>query len=493
MTDKLILAIDQGTTNTKVLLVDRRGTCVAQSSCPVDISFPRPAWVEQDPLAIWQSVQQAIDTCLQAAGDPPLAAIGISNQRESGLIWERASGKPVGPLVSWQCRRGTALCDSLRDQKNQSLLLERTGLALDPMFTASKIRWLLDNIPDGHKRAAAGELCAGTVDSWLLWNFTGGAAHRCDVSNASRTLLFNIETLRWDEDLLELFGVPAAILPEVCHSSFWFGETVQLGRLAAGIPVASMIGDSHAALFGHASFKPGSVKATYGTGSSLMTRITELTRSSHGISTTVAWGYQGVAHALEGNILVTGAAVQWLGDVLGALSPSQVADLAASVESTEGVYLVPALVGLGAPHWNADARGLLTGLTRGTTSRHIARAVIESIAYQIRDVFDVMAAETGGQLQLLLADGGMTRNNMLMQFQADILGCPVQRNNTADLSAMGAAYLAGLTVGMWASLDEIEALPRSTDRFEPQLTSEAREALYSGWKEAIARTIYKPA
>jgi glycerol kinase len=354
------------------------------------------------------------------------------------------------------------------------------------------MRWLLDHAPQGRARAERGELCIGTVDSWLLWNLTGGVRHQCDVTNASRTQLFNLRTLGWDPELLDIYGVPLAALPEVQPSSFLFGETAQVGHLPAGVPIGSLIGDSHGALFGHGGFAPGSVKATYGTGSSLMSPISEVTFSRRGISTTIAWGQPKVVYALEGNIYVTGAAVQWLGDLLGLDQASQVADLAASVDSAEGVYVVPAFVGLGAPHWDDGARGLVTGLTRGSTAAHLARAVVESIAYQIRDVFEEMGQDTGETLRVLFADGGASRNDLLMQFQADLLGCPVLRNNSTVLSALGAAYLAGLTVGVWASQDEIAALPRSIDQFEPRLTATERESLVAGWRQAIARTLFKP-
>ncbi len=488
--DQLILAIDQGTTNTKAILIDSQGNPLAEASEPVDVTFPRPGWVEQDPLAIWQSVRTAIDGCLQAAENPRPAAVAISNQRESAVVWERETGQPVGPLVSWQCRRTAPFCDALRAQGLAPTVLERTGLTLDPMFTAPKIRWLLDNTPEGHARAEQGELCAGTVDSWLLWNLTGAKQHRCDVTNASRTQLLNLRTCEWDDDLLGIYGIPEVALPEIRRSSALFGETVSLGLLEGGVPIGSMIGDSHGAMFGHGRYTPGSVKATYGTGSSLMTPISAIKMSKRGISTTVAWGEKTVVYALEGNIYVTGAAVQWLRDLLGLKSASEVADLAASVESTEGVYVVPAFVGLGAPHWDNAARGLVTGLTRGSSAAHLARAVIESIAYQIRDVFDVIAEEAGEPLRVLLADGGASRNDQLMQFQADIVGCPVLRNNSTYLSALGAAYLAGLTVGVWSSPEEIAALPRSLDRFEPRLSDYERERLYTGWNQAVARTMF---
>ncbi|HVO68629.1 MAG TPA: FGGY family carbohydrate kinase, partial [Aggregatilineaceae bacterium] len=385
--DDFILAIDQGTTNTKALLIDAGGVSVAEASQPVHVSFPQPGWVEQDPLEIWHSVRQAVDGCLASAGNPPLAAVAISNQRESAVLWDRGTGEPVGPLVSWQCRRSAPICDAVRARGLAATVQEKTGLTVDPMFSASKMRWLLEHAPQGRARAERGELCIGTVDSWLLWNLAGGVRHQCDVTNASRTQLFNLRTLQWDPELLDIYGVPLTALPEVQPSSFLFGETVQVGQLPAGVPIGSLIGDSHGALFGHGGFKPGSVKATYGTGSSLMSPISEVTFSKRGISTTIAWGQQEMVYALEGNIYVTGAAVQWLGDLLGLDQPSQVADLAASVDSAEGVYVVPAFVGLGAPYWDDGARGLVTGLTRGSMAAHLARAVVESIAYQIQDVF----------------------------------------------------------------------------------------------------------
>ena len=489
----MILAIDQGTTNTKVVLVDADGNIRHKASCPVDVTFPQPGWVEQDPVLLWQSVQNAVDACLTAAGDPVPAGIAITNQRESVMAWERATGKPVGPMVIWQCRRTSAFCEMLRGQGLESMIREHTGLPLDPLFSASKIRWLLDRTPDGHRRAEKGELCAGTVDSWVLWNLTGGKAHRCDVSNASRTQLLNLRTANWDGALLAVFGIPAAMLPEVMPSNTHFGETVGQGGLPAGVPVASMIGDSHAALFGQSGFKPGAVKATYGTGSSLISPLSALAFSERGIATTVAWGLdENVVYALEGNISATGSAVQWYADLLGLDNPAEAAALATRADHADGLYIVPAFVGLGAPHWQEKARGLITGITRGTTAAHLARAVVESIAFQIRDVFDAMAEEASASLDILLADGGGSCNDMLMQLQADLLGRPVLRNNASDISALGAAYLAGLTLGFWGSTDELAALPRSLDRFEPQWSEATREAAYDGWRHAIARTLYDP-
>jgi glycerol kinase len=487
---KAILAIDQGTTNTKALLVDAAGAVVSRASRPLQQTYPHPGWVEQDAAAIWQSVQEAIDECLRTAGEHELVAIAITNQRESVMLWDRQTGQPVGPVVIWQCRRTAPFCEQLRARGLERMLRERTGLTIDPLFSASKARWLLDNIEGARARAGNGELYLGTMDSWVLWNLTGRAVHACDVTNASRTQLFDLRQLKWDEELLALFGIPAAILPEVKSSSAVYGASVKSGRLQSSIPIASLIGDSHAALYGQAGFQPGTVKATYGTGSSLMTLTAEPVISEQGLSTTIAWGRERISYALEGNISVTGAAVQWLGEFLGLPDPARdAARLAASVTDSAGLYVVPAFVGLGAPYWNEAARGLMTGITRGTTAAQAARAIIESIAYQIRDVFDVMDAASPAGLSALLADGGGSGNDLLMQFQADILGRPVLRCISPDVSALGAAYLAGLAVGLWKSEEEIAELPRPRDCFEPRLSSSKRDELYAGWRQAVGRAL----
>ncbi len=497
MTEHL-LAIDQGTTNTKVLLVDGAGRIVARASRPLGQSYPRPGWVEQDSGEIWLSVRAATDACLHEAGGPPLAGVAITNQREAVLLWERATGKPLGPCIGWQCRRTASFCQDLRARGLEPLLRARTGLTIDPLFSASKARWLLDHTPDGRKRAERGELCLGTVDSWLLWNLTGGE-HACDVSNASRTQLFNLRDLGWDEELLQIFGIPSPVLPRIGPSSGIYGQTMAGGQMRAGVPVASMIGDSHAALFGHASFLPGSVKATYGTGSSLMTPTQAVVSSGRGISSTVAWGMAmpdgGIraTYALEGNILCTGAGVEWLGQILGLPDPGKdIEALATRVRDNGGVYFVPALAGLGAPHWSETARGVLCGLTRGCTTARLARASLEAIAYQVGDVLEVMEAEASQSLSVLLADGGASRNDLLMQFQADIIGRPVQRSDSPDLSALGAAYLAGLATGMWRTEAEIEGLAKHGRLFEPHMPEEERARLYAGWRDALARTLYEP-
>ncbi len=488
-----ILAIDQGTTNTKALVVSPTGAILARSSQPTAIRYPQPGWVEQDALEVWRCTRAAIAECLSALDKPDLAAVAITNQRETALVWERATGRPVGPCVVWQCRRSAPFCNQLKQEGAEPLLRERTGLQVDPMFSASKLHWLLDHTEDGFHRAGQGELCAGNIDAWVLWNLTGGAVHATDLTNASRTQLLNLHTRAWDKAALALFGIPSAALPEIKPSSALFGETAPLDDLPGGIPIAAMIGDSHAALYGQAGFKPGSIKATYGTGSSLMTPVDQPVLSENGLSTTIAWARETVTYALEGNIYATGAAVQWLGQVLGLANPGpDVEKLARTVADAGGVVFVPALTGLGAPHWQEAARGVIAGLTPGAGAGQLARATLEAIAYQVRDVFDVMQTESGASLQMLLADGGASRNDLLMQFQADILNCAVLRSTSTDISPLGAAFLAGLAVGVWADEAEIESLAPPRDRFEPQMSAERRAALYDGWREAVARTVLIP-
>jgi glycerol kinase len=486
---KLILALDQGTTNTKAILIDREGGVRARTSRPLSISFPRPGWVEQDPEALWASVREAAAECLEAAGDIELTGIGISNQRESALVWDRRGGTPMGPCIVWQCRRTAAFCENLQKQGAEECVRRTSGLPIDPLFSASKIRWLLDNIPQGLSRAANGDLCAGTVDSWILWKLTGGAVHATDFSNAARTQLLRLADCQWDEELMNLFAIPAPCLPRLQPSSSLFGETSERSGLPAGIPVGSLIGDSHAALFGHAAFAPGEVKATYGTGSSLMSPLALPVESNHGLATTVAWAEPDcVRYALEGNITNTGGAVQWLSEFLSLPGGSEeVAAMAASVPDSGGVYLVPAFAGLGAPHWDASARGMLCGLTRGARAAHAARATVDSIAYQVLDVFGAIQKDAGIRLPRLFADGGASRNDALMQFQADLLDCPVVRSLSTDLSAIGAGWLAGLSTGCWRSRAELAELPRPATVFEPCIADSDRANLISGWQDALAR------
>ncbi len=494
MTADLILAIDQGTTNTKALLVDASGRVVASASIKVPVVFPRPGWVESDALELWGTVEAAISTCLEGIEGVRVAAVAVANQRESVLVWERATGRPLGPVVSWQCRRSTDICEGIRAAGDEELVRSRTGLALDPMFSASKARWLLDHIDDGHRRAERGDLCVGTVDSWLAWNLSGGTAFVTDATNASRTLLLDLGRLAWDPVLLDLFQVPEAALPTVRGSSAVVGTTRGVHRLPKGLPIAALIGDSHAALVGHGAPGPGSVKATFGTGTSVMAPLTKPVRDER-LSATVAWSVErgdraGIesVHALEGNITSTGAAIAWVASIVGREGrESELDGLAASVSDAGGAYLVPAFTGLGAPHWDAGARGLLCGLSRGTSAAHLARAAFDAIAYQVRDVLEVLAPAVGSPLSAVYSDGGAMQSQLLAHTTADVIGLPVLINRAESVAALGAAYLAGLAVGTWRSLDEIRALERTFDRFEPRPGAVAAVDGYAGWRIAVRR------
>lgn len=490
MVRRAVLAIDQGTTNTKVVVLDELAQMVATASEPVEVRFPKPGWVEQDPRGIWATVETAVASALQSLpAEVELAAAAITNQRESAIAWDRATAQPLGPCITWQCRRTAAFCEELRSAGASDVITRRTGLAIDPLFSATKFRWLLDSIPGGWARASRGEICLGNVDAWILWNLTGGAVHATDLTNASRTQLLNLHTARWDAELLDLFGIPAQALPQLQPSSHRFGETTVGGPVGRRIPIGSAIGDSHAALFGQAAFDVGAVKATYGTGSSLMGLAASPVASTAGLSTTVAWAFEGdVRYAREGNITVTGGAVDWLVGLLGRQGgPAEIARLSATVDDAGGVHLVPAFAGLGAPYWDAHARGVITGLTQGTTAAHLARATIESIAFQVRDVFEAMQQGMQVPAATLLADGGASRNDALMQFQADVIGCPVVRSESADLSAVGAAWLAGLSTGVWSSIEELARLPRLTRRYEPRMPADERARRCAAWADAVRR------
>lgn len=489
-TGPLILAIDQGTTNTKAVLVDAAGQVAARASTALNVAYPQPSWVEQDAEAIWQSVQHVIQEVLSTTTTPPVA-MGISNQRESVVLWERATGAALAPCVVWQCQRGNALVEALRQPGVAEAVRGRTGLTLDPMFSASKMRWLLDNTPGARRRAKQGELCLGTVDSWLLFKLTGGRVHACDMTNAARTLLFNLHTLDWDDELLRLFEIPRQALPAVQPSTGVIGRSSACGALPAGVPIAAAIGDSHAALVGHAGFAPGAVKATYGTGSSVMTPVATPILSQRGLSTTIAWSRPGQAtYALEGNIYSTGATIQWLGKLFGwQNAAATVTELAATCPGSEGVYLAPAFVGLGAPWWNARARGMIYGLTLGSGAAQLARAALESIAYQIYDIFAAVQEEAGIPLTTLHADGGASANPLLMQFQSDLVECPVRVSTSTDVSALGAAYLAGLGVGVWNSTEELAGLHRGEQLYTPAMSALQRKELLAGWRDTLARVL----
>lgn len=484
----MILAIDQGTTNTKALLVDVEGRPRARASAATRVTTRNGNWVEQEPEDIWQSVQQAVGECLKQQPEVAVAGIAISNQRETVVAWDRKSGRAVAPAIVWQCRRSEAICDRLRADGLAEMLRDRTGLAIDTLFSASKMRWLLENVAGLRGRAEAGEVCFGTVDSWLIWRLTEGRVHACDASNASRTQLLNLERCEWDEELLHIYGVPRAALPEVRDSSGCFGRCSGIARLQ-DVPIVSAMGDSHAAMAGHGSYVPGTVKATYGTGSSLMTLLPGRGAPVEGLATTIAWRLGGVTqYALEGNIAMTGAGVAWVGEFLGLAEPIEsAARLASSVTGSEGVYFVPAMSGLGAPYWDGQAQGCLSGLTRTSRAAHMARAAVEAIAFQVRDVFDAMAEGAGCELPSLHADGGATRNDTLMQFQADLLGRPVVRSGCEDLSAVGAAWFGGLALGWWKSTAELGGLPQEAQSFLPQMEPAERERLYAGWQTAVKR------
>jgi len=494
MQASLILAIDQGTTNTKALLVDNRGVLVYKASTPLEIIQPQPGYVEQDPLALWNSVVKVATECAQhaAAQGKSIAGISISNQRETSIAWQRAAagaaaaGEPLSPAITWQCRRSAPVCERIADHSER--IQELSGLPLDPLVSASKWAFVLEEKPELKAAAAAGKVLLGTVDAWLLYNFTGGAVHATDHTNASRTALLSLATLDWDDELLGIFGIPRNALPALRPSSSVFGTCTAIPELA-GVPIVSMIGDSHAALVGHGRYQAGTVKATYGTGSSLMMLTPALVKRSKQIARTIAWSREGeVRFALEGNIAMSGAAVQWVGDFLGLAHPIQdAAALAEKVADAAGLYLVPAMVGLGAPHWDAQARGLVAGLERSHTAAHLARAATDAIAYQVADVLGAMGEVAGVRLPALLADGGATRNNTLMQMQADVLDRPVYRSEQEELSARGAALLGALALGWFTSMDELAMLPNDVQTFTPAMDAATREQLRSGWSLAVRR------
>ena len=482
-----ILALDQGTTSSRAIIFDHHGGILAVAQQEFTQHFPQPGHVEHDAGEIWASQLSVARAALERAGltATDLAAVGITNQRETTVVWDRATGRPIHRAIVWQDRRTSDFCAALKEAGHEALFREKTGLVLDPYFSGTKVRWLLDHV-DG-ARARAGELAFGTIDSWLVWNLTGGAVHVTDPSNASRTLLFNIHTGDWDDELLGLLDVPRSLLPEVRSSSEVYGHTALLG---APVPVAGIAGDQQAALFGQLCTRPGMVKNTYGTGCfMLMNTGTEAVPSENGLLTTVAWKLgDRTEYALEGSIFIAGAVVQWLRDGLGLIDAApEIEALAASVPDNGGVYLVPAFAGLGAPHWDPYARGAILGLTRGATKAHLARAALESIAYQVADILEAMEADAGIRLAELRVDGGATTNDLLLQFQADLLGVPVVRPAVLETTALGAAYLAGLAVGFWDGPGELAAQWQEDRRFSPAMPPGAVAALKAGWQKALSR------
>jgi glycerol kinase len=492
MAEGFVLAIDQGTTGTKVLLFDHEGAIRGLSYAEFTQHYPQPGWVEHDAEEIWTSVSGLVADVLEKtgvrAGD--IRAIGITNQRETTLLWERRTGRPVARAIVWQDRRTAPLCDELKERGLEDLFRRQTGLVIDPYFSGTKVKWLLDNGDGLPERARRGEIAFGTIDSWLVWKLTGGRAHVTDYSNASRTLLYNIHDLRWDDELLAALDVPRQILPEVMPSAYIYGHTDPEAFFGERIAVAGIAGDQQAALFGQGGFHEGVAKNTYGTGSFiLMNTGHKRVASREGLLTTIAWGIkeEPVEYALEGAIFITGAAVQWLRDGLGIIEEAAETEaLAALIPSNEGVYFVPALTGLGAPHWDAYARGAIVGLTRGTTRAHLARATLESMCYQTRDVVAAMERDSGIALREIRADGGAVGNHFLMQFQADILGVPVDIPLITETTSLGAAYLAGLAVGFWESREEIDSKWKLARRYTPQMSHTERETLYRRWLRAVA-------
>ncbi|MEO6212573.1 MAG: glycerol kinase GlpK [Vicinamibacterales bacterium] len=488
---KYILALDQGTTSSRAILFDHDGAIVALAQKEFQQIFPEPGWVEHDPQEIWATQSAVAVEALGRghAGPADVAAIGITNQRETTIVWDRETGRPVYNAIVWQDRRTAGFCDRLKADGHGPLITGKTGLIVDAYFSGSKVAWILDHVPGARGRAEQGRLAFGTVDSWLVWNLTGGKVHLTDVTNASRTMLFNIHTLAWDDDLLRILNVPRSVLPEVRSSSEVYGRvSADLGL--ADLPIAGIAGDQQAALFGQMCVSPGLTKNTYGTGCFLLQNTGTVPVSSHNqLISTVAWTVKGrTEYALEGSVFIGGAVVQWLRDGLGLIQRSpDVEPLAASVEDNGGVYLVPAFAGLGAPHWDPYARGLMIGMTRGTTAGHIARAAVESIAYQVADLLDAVERDSDIPLAELRVDGGAATNDLLMQFQADLLGVPVVRPAVTETTALGAAYLAGLAVDFWTSPAEIARQWRVERRFEPAIPPASAGALRARWREAVSR------
>ncbi|MCL9774763.1 glycerol kinase GlpK [Vibrio methylphosphonaticus] len=490
--NKVVVALDQGTTSSRAIIFDRDANSVCSAQREFTQIYPQPGWVEHDPMEIWATQRSSLTEVLAQAdiANEDVAAIGITNQRETTIVWDKESGQPIYNAIVWQCRRTASFCDQLKQDGHESIINQRTGLVIDAYFSASKIAWILDNVEGARERAEKGELLFGTVDTWLVWKLTHGKSHVTDVSNASRTMLFNIHTLQWDSTLLDIFNIPKSMLPEVKSSSEIYGYA-HIGGGTEDIPISGIAGDQQAALFGQQCFKKGMVKNTYGTGCFLLMNTGDTPMlSKHGLLTTI--GYQvgdRVTYALEGSVFMGGATIQWLRDELGLIRDAQDTQyFAEKVDDTNGVYLVPAFVGLGAPYWDPHARGSLTGLTRGTNRNHIIRAALESIAYQSRDVLLAMEEDSGIKLTQIRVDGGAVANDFLMQFQADIMGSKVVRPVVRESTALGAAMLAGLATGFWQSEDELADKKEIERVFRPAIDRQQRDTLYRGWEDAIGRT-----
>ncbi|EEL89196.1 glycerol kinase [Bacillus cereus] len=490
---KYILSLDQGTTSSRAILFNKEGKIVHSAQKEFTQHFPKPGWVEHNAQEIWGSILAVIATCLSEADVKPeqIAGIGITNQRETAVVWDKTTGKPIYNAIVWQSRQTVEICDELKEKGYSEMVREKTGLLIDAYFSGTKVKWILDNVEGAREKAENGELLFGTIDTWLVWKLSGGKAHVTDYSNASRTLMFNIHDLQWDDELLDMLTVPKSMLPEVRPSSEIYGETIDYHFFGQNVPIAGVAGDQQAALFGQACFGEGMAKNTYGTGCFMLMNTGEkAVASEHGLLTTIAWGLDGkVNYALEGSIFVAGSAIQWLRDGMRMFKDASESEVYASrVASTDGVYVVPAFVGLGTPYWDSEVRGAMFGVTRGTTKEHFIRATLESLAYQTKDVLCAMEADSGIKLNTLRVDGGAVKNNFLMQFQSDMLDVPVERPVINETTALGAAYLAGLAVGYWKNQDEIKEQWHMDKRFTPAMEAETSEELYAGWKKAIEAT-----
>jgi glycerol kinase len=495
MKKEYIMAIDQGTTGSRTFIFDEKGDVVASAYKEFTQIFPKPGWVEHDPLEIWKSVEETIlDACAKGGVElSSIYAIGITNQRETTVLWERKTGRPIYNAVVWQCRRTADICDDLKRKGHEESFKKKTGLVLDAYFSGTKVKWILDHVDGARERAKRGEIMFGTIDTWIMYKLSGGAVHATDFSNASRTLLFNIEEKKWDDEILDILDIPKEVLPEVKSSAGRFGNTAANPPLGREIPITGVAGDQQAALFGQGCTAPGTAKNTYGTGCFLLSVTDGLVHSRNGLLTTIACDEKGgPVYVLEGAVFIAGAAVQWLRDELGIIKDSAESEtLARQVNDTNGVYLVPAFVGLGAPYWDMRARGGILGITRGANRSHITRAALEAIAYQTKDLVEVINGESGKPLAALMVDGGAAKNDFLMQFQADILDIPVDRPKMTETTAAGAAYLAGLGSKFWGSAEELSKC-RTVDRiFEPKMEKSDRDRLYGGWKEAVGRVSTK--
>ena len=493
ISQKYILAIDAGTTGIRAVIFNKKGEILAKSYREFTQYFPQAGWVEHDPEQIWQVTLEVVKDALIKGkiGISDIAAIGITNQRETTIIWDKDTGRPVYKAIVWQCRRTAPLCERLRAEGLEKIIRDKTGLIIDPYFSATKIKWILDKFPRVKDKAKKGGILFGTVDSWLLWKLTGGRSHFTDYTNASRTMLFNIHQLKWDKELLDIFDIPEEILPQVKPSIFIFGYTKKNDVFSEGIPIAGIMGDQQAALFGQVCFQSGMIKSTYGTGCFLVLNTgKKIINSSRGLLTSLFCSPEGdPLYVLEGSVFIAGAAIQWLRDGLGLIKKAAETEIIArNLSSTNGVYVVPAFTGLGAPYWDSSARGGILGITRGTKREHVIRATLESIAYQTRDIIDVMSREAGISLSKLKVDGGVSQNNWLMQFQADILNIPVERPYYMETTSTGAGYIAGVSVGYWKK-EEISHLWKKDRIFVPHMQEKTREKLYKGWKEAVKRVL----